>query len=788
MEMETPRILDYYTLGKEIGKGSFSSVVVGHHKRTGGYFAVKIVPKAEISSRQLDRIYQEIEILSSCRHPNIVNLVEYFDEDKIYLVTELKTGGELFDRILEKGSYKEPEARNVLKQIGVAVQYLHTHGIVHRDLKPENMLFDSMAPDSPLCIADFGFARFIATNELLLTPCGTPGYVAPEIANAGHYDKGVDMWSLGVIMYTLLCGFPPFFSEDDDELLEMVSTGEYSFPEPFWDGISSEARELIGHLLQTDPTRRYTAEQFLQHPWFQMGTRLSVALPDPAIAEVSATFATLMSPTARAFLAGANGPAFPSPDASPSARRPSAGSTGPLDYGAARRLSNSSSDAGMPRRLSSGDPSAAVRRLSIGGSGWHSAGAHVPPGDPSGSRRFSVSGSGAYPVDPPVPRRFSNAAALTVSSGSIGVFGIPFGAGYASYLTGGGSLTVSSGEISNESGSASSLRASARSAMASRAFPLGPTTPPGEFSAYAQALGFDSEMGDDTLRAQPPPPLDPSSSEEECLSPVFRENGHSAPSSNSRAGLMSSNRWPRPGELTSSGECATDGASSDAAVPLSPPFRSRPPADRLPLYRSIDDIPALASMTPVPEPMHDNVSDLPCWPIASTSMDNFSASATPPVARSALAISLEMPFFSGVSAPIDEPIMPTPTLSFGLRVSTDLAYPNGRSRASSMLGNSCHGPVVSPPLVSPTSPASPSVEQKQLISVLSKTISALRDGVVLRAPSESTVWRQRQRKRSGPPLPSDAQLLGSSPKTLRASASDLMSRDRLVSSSDEESA
>jgi len=185
---------------------------------------------------------------------------------------EAMKGGDLFDRLVKKKVYPEDEARVVIRNIVKAVLYLHEQGLVHRDLKPENMLLASKKDHVTVKIADFGFSKNIEEGNLLSTPCGSPGYVAPEIANEQSYTTGVDLWSVGVIMYTMLVGFPPFYSDDNEQLLDLVSEGKYTFPKKYWRGISRDAKHLITKLLEKNTTERYTAQQVLQHPWITFGT------------------------------------------------------------------------------------------------------------------------------------------------------------------------------------------------------------------------------------------------------------------------------------------------------------------------------------------------------------------------------------------------------------------------------------------------------------------------------------------------------------------------------------
>jgi len=174
-----------------------------------------LLSKNSTNEDEQENLHLEVEILSNIDHPNVVKLYEIFDEgNKLYLVMELMQGGELFDRIVEKEAYSEREAAECLKPIVDAIRYCHELGIIHRDLKPENLLYESTDESSIIKISDFGLARYVE-NELATTACGTPGYVAPEIIGVAGYVQEVDYWSIGIILYIVLCGFPPFFEENN---------------------------------------------------------------------------------------------------------------------------------------------------------------------------------------------------------------------------------------------------------------------------------------------------------------------------------------------------------------------------------------------------------------------------------------------------------------------------------------------------------------------------------------------------------------------------------------------
>ncbi|XP_021098073.1 calcium/calmodulin-dependent protein kinase type 1G isoform X2 [Heterocephalus glaber] len=208
-----------------------------------------------------------MEVLGSIKHENIVTLEDIYESSThYYLVMQLVSGGELFDRILERGVYTERDASLVIRQVLSAVKYLHENGIVHRDLKPENLLYLTPEENSKIMITDFGLSK-MEHSGVMSTACGTPGYVAPEVLAQKPYSKAVDCWSIGVITYILLCGYPPFYEETESKLFEKIKEGYYEFESPFWDDISESAKDFICHLLEKDPSERYTCEKALRHPW-----------------------------------------------------------------------------------------------------------------------------------------------------------------------------------------------------------------------------------------------------------------------------------------------------------------------------------------------------------------------------------------------------------------------------------------------------------------------------------------------------------------------------------------
>eukprot|EP00929_Paragymnodinium_shiwhaense_P096473 TRINITY_DN5805_c0_g2_i1.p1 TRINITY_DN5805_c0_g2~~TRINITY_DN5805_c0_g2_i1.p1 ORF type:complete len:511 (+),score=145.46 TRINITY_DN5805_c0_g2_i1:125-1657(+) len=263
------KISEHYQLDKStLGQGSYGSVSKCTNKATNQVRAVKKLSKRD-KTMQIERIRQEIAVLSSMDHPNIIKLYETFeDRNCIYLVMELCTGGELFDRIVDVYHFNETQAAHVMQHIFRAIFYMHEHKVTHRDLKPENFLFadKQKLETSSLKLIDFGLACKYEVGQTLTTKAGTPYYVAPQVLH-GKYDNTADNWSCGVIMYVMLCGYPPFYERDDKQILAKVKSGKYEFPEQDWKHVSQDAKDLIKGLLLMNVKERTTAHDALQHIW-----------------------------------------------------------------------------------------------------------------------------------------------------------------------------------------------------------------------------------------------------------------------------------------------------------------------------------------------------------------------------------------------------------------------------------------------------------------------------------------------------------------------------------------
>lgn len=291
--------LEHYKIIDKLGEGAFSIVVKALNLLNNELVAIKIIKKLQLDNNQKKSVLKEATIMRQLNHDNIVNFIEFKEvEEFYYIIQELVPGGEIFNEIVKFTYFSEDLSRHVIKQVGEAIRYLHEEvGVVHRDIKPENLLFQPIPiipskqkklrrSDDPnskidegeflngvggggiglIKLADFGLSKQIWFDETK-TPCGTVGYTAPEIVKDENYSKEVDMWAIGCVLYTLLCGFPPFYDEKIDVLTEKVARGEYKFLQPWWDEISSGAKNCVKNLLTVDPTKRYTIDEFLNDPW-----------------------------------------------------------------------------------------------------------------------------------------------------------------------------------------------------------------------------------------------------------------------------------------------------------------------------------------------------------------------------------------------------------------------------------------------------------------------------------------------------------------------------------------
>jgi calcium-dependent protein kinase len=266
---------EFYEETKILGEGTFGKVFKVRHKITKVYRAMKIInkQKAALGAEDEESLISEINILKSLDHPNIIKVYEYFNtKRKLFIISELCTGGELFDKITTVKHFSEQQASHIMHQLFSAVQFCHFNNIMHRDLKPENILIESEEEARKefftIKVIDFGTSDKVKKNKMFEKQIGTPFYIAPEVLN-NKYNEKCDLWSCGVIMYILLCGVPPFFAEEESEIYALVKEGKFSMDGPEWDEISEDAKDLIRCLLKKDITKRYSAEQCMKHTWIR---------------------------------------------------------------------------------------------------------------------------------------------------------------------------------------------------------------------------------------------------------------------------------------------------------------------------------------------------------------------------------------------------------------------------------------------------------------------------------------------------------------------------------------
>nr|XP_040147938.1 serine/threonine-protein kinase Chk2 isoform X2 [Ictidomys tridecemlineatus] len=273
---------DEYIMSKTLGSGACGEVKLAFERKTCKKVAIKIISKRKFaigSSREADpalNVETEIEILKKLNHPCIIKIKNFFDAEDYYIVLELMEGGELFDRVVGNKRLKEATCKLYFYQMLLAVQYLHENGIIHRDLKPENVLLSSQEEDCLIKITDFGQSKILGETSLMRTLCGTPTYLAPEvllsIGTAG-YNRAVDCWSLGVILFICLSGYPPFSEHKTQvSLKDQITSGKYNFIPEVWADVSEKALDLVKKLLVVDPKARFTTEEALSHPWLQPST------------------------------------------------------------------------------------------------------------------------------------------------------------------------------------------------------------------------------------------------------------------------------------------------------------------------------------------------------------------------------------------------------------------------------------------------------------------------------------------------------------------------------------
>ncbi|KAK4432623.1 Calcium-dependent protein kinase [Sesamum alatum] len=272
LQRKTGNLKDIYTLGKKLGQGQFGTTFLCVEKATHKEFACKTIAKRKLTTEEdVEDVRREIQIMHHLAgHPNVISIVgAYEDAVAVHVIMELCAGGELFDRIIQRGHYTERKAAELARLIVGVVEACHSLGVMHRDLKPENFLFVNEEEDSPLKTIDFGLSVFFRPGETFTDVVGSPYYVAPEVLRK-HYGQECDVWSAGVIIYILLSGVPPFWDETEQGIFEQVLKGELDFVSEPWPSISDSAKDLVRRMLVRDPKKRLTAHQVLCHPWVQV--------------------------------------------------------------------------------------------------------------------------------------------------------------------------------------------------------------------------------------------------------------------------------------------------------------------------------------------------------------------------------------------------------------------------------------------------------------------------------------------------------------------------------------
>ncbi|KAK3017801.1 hypothetical protein RJ639_004414 [Escallonia herrerae] len=272
LKRKTENLKEIYSLGRKLGQGQFGTTFLCIEKGTGKELACKSIAKRKLTTEEdVEDVRREIQIMHHLAgHPHVISIVgAYEDAVAVHVVMELCAGGELFDRIIQRGHYTERKAAELARIIVGVVASCHSLGVMHRDLKPENFLFINEEEESPLKTIDFGLSVFFRPGETFSDVVGSPYYVAPEVLRK-HYGPECDVWSAGVIIFILLSGVPPFWDETEQGIFEQVLKGELDFVSEPWPNISDSAKDLVKKMLVRDPKKRLSAHEVLCHPWVQM--------------------------------------------------------------------------------------------------------------------------------------------------------------------------------------------------------------------------------------------------------------------------------------------------------------------------------------------------------------------------------------------------------------------------------------------------------------------------------------------------------------------------------------
>ncbi|XP_076940172.1 calcium-dependent protein kinase 20-like [Bidens hawaiensis] len=271
LQRKTGNLKEIYNVGKKLGQGQFGTTYLCIEKETGKEFACKTIVKRKLATKDdVEDVRREIQIMHHLAgHPNVISIVgAYEDAVAVHVIMEMCAGGELFDRIIQRGHYTEKKAAELTRIIIGVVEACHSLGVMHRDLKPENFLFVSEQEEAALKTIDFGLSMFFKPGEMFTDMVGSPYYVAPEVLRK-FYSQECDIWSAGVIIYILLCGVPPFWDETESGIFDQVLKGDLDFSSEPWPDISESAKDLVRRMLVRDPKRRLTAPEVLRHPWVQ---------------------------------------------------------------------------------------------------------------------------------------------------------------------------------------------------------------------------------------------------------------------------------------------------------------------------------------------------------------------------------------------------------------------------------------------------------------------------------------------------------------------------------------